>query len=90
MIYFYFVIVRSPQKSIPAYQTPVRMKEPVMDSAMVNTNAHVPRLLLEHSVQVRTSIFEIKIIQLCFFRGINCFLFQKRHEKREVEAIFKD
>lgn len=61
-----------------------------MDSVMVNTNAHVPRLLLEHSVQVRTRIFEIKIIQLCFFRGINCFFFQKRHGKREVEAIFKD
>ena len=67
------MIGRLLQKSIPAYQTPVRMKELVMDSAMAITNVHVPRLLLEHSVQVRMRIFEInyKIIQLCFFTGIN-------------------
>ena len=50
------MIGHSQQKSIRAYQTPVRMKGFVMDSAVATTNVHVPSLLLEHSVQVRIQI----------------------------------
>jgi len=46
------------KKSIPAYQTLVRMKEPVMDSVEANTNVHVPRLLLAHSVQFQIPAYQ--------------------------------
>ena len=61
------------------------MKALVMDSAMASTNAHVPRLLLEHFVQVRIRIFETsyKIIQLCFIKGIN-FLTEHDHAQARL------
>lgn len=46
------------RKSIPAYQTPVRMKALVLDSVMANTIAHVPRLLLEHFVQFQIPAYQ--------------------------------
>jgi len=46
------------RKSIRAYQTPVRMKELVMDSAMATTNVLVPRLLLAHSVQFQIPAYQ--------------------------------